>query len=165
MNDSEFFIIFLLEVYVRKTPSFFTYFASCQLVPDSGAWSILRYRLNGSLSSCTVVHAWTAGSYSMYSQEQCPQALMKVLSTWISLVLTLTPKAALLNRKRLASDDPLGLASDAVVEPYMYEPLASDSEAGGDDTSAVDDGDSDERLLDTNWYRFVVLYLNLSMIL
>ena len=64
-----------------------------------------------------------------------------------------------------ASDDPLGLASDAVVEPYMYEPLASDSEAGGDDTSAVDDGDSDERLLDTNWYGFVVLYLNLSMIL
>ena len=64
-----------------------------------------------------------------------------------------------------ASDDPLGLVSDAVVEPYMYESLASDSEAGGDDTSAVDDGDSDERLLDTNWYGFVVLYLNLSMIL
>ena len=101
----------------------------------------------------------------MYSQEQCPQALTKVLSTWISLVLSLTPKAVLLNRKRLASDDPLGLASEAVVEPYMYEPLASDSEAGGDDTSAVDDGDSDERLLDTNWYGFVVLYLNLSMIL
>ena len=27
-------------VYVRKTPSFFAYFASCQLEPDSGAWSI-----------------------------------------------------------------------------------------------------------------------------
>ena len=47
----------------------------------------------------------------------------------------------------------------------MYEPLASDSETEGDDTSAVDDGDSDECLLDTNWYGFVVLYLNLSMIL
>ena len=40
VDDSEFFIIFLLEVYVRKTPSFFAYFASCQLEPDSGAWSI-----------------------------------------------------------------------------------------------------------------------------
>ena len=103
-------------------------------------------------TACTVIDNIVLTSvlyYLWYSQERCPQALTKVLSTWISLVLSLTPKAALLNRKRLASDDPLGLAS----------------EAGGDDTSAVDDGDSDERLLDTNWYGFVVLYLNLSMIL
>ena len=61
VDDSEFFIIFLLEVYVRKTPSFFAYFASCQLVPTLGRGQYLRHQLNGSLSSCTVVRACMDG--------------------------------------------------------------------------------------------------------
>ena len=51
-------------------------------------------------------------------------------------------------------DGSLESASDAVVEPYMYEPLASDhdSASGGDDISAVEDESEDSgRLLDTNW--------------
>ena len=52
-------------------------------------------------------------------------------------------------------DGSLESASDAVVEPYMYEPLARDhdSAAGGDeDISAVEDESEDSgRLLATNW--------------
>ena len=39
-----------------------------------------------------------------------------------------------------SASEPDGSASNAVVELYMYKPLASDSEAGGvDDSSPVED--------------------------
>lgn len=53
--------------------------------------------------------------------------------------------------------DPLESASDPVVEPYMYEPLASESEDGGEIGSVDDESQDDQRLLDTNWYVFVLI--------
>lgn len=48
-----------------------------------------------------------------------------------------------------ASEEESEPGFDSVVEPYMYEPVLSDS--GGDSPDEVDSAQDDERLLNTNW--------------
>ena len=47
-------------------------------------------------------------------------------------------------------------ASDGAIEPYMYEPVASDSESA---TRDEEETGSAERLLSTDWWVHIILQL------
>ena len=66
---------------------------------------------------------------SAWSSERCPRVLTKVPSTYLSCSFSDAESSA------SDLDGSLESASDAVVELYMYKPLASDhdSTSGGDD--------------------------------
>lgn len=82
----------------------------------------------------------------MYGQDS--ERTMSLSSNKSSFDLSLSYSFS--DTKSSASeDDSLESASNAVVEPYTYKPLASDSEA---DISLVEDESQDnQRLLNTNW--------------